>query len=170
VAKRRTTGRRAGTCLFALLLAVAAGTGCSTPRTASGTLDQGKQHVVQLVLEAAHALPATVQFDPPTEVGTQPCRKSIAGYVVGKTGAHRAEVPLIIRTPASSARAMLGVIENAWTKAGYTLDRSRINETGFPQLRAHAPDGYDVVATAFVPPRSPPQIDLYAVSQCLRGS
>ena len=125
---------------------------------------------MQLVLEAAHALPATVQFDPPTEVGTQTCRKTIAGYVIGKTGSHRAEVPLIVRTPSNSARAMLGVIERAWSKAGYTLDRSRINETGFPQVRAHAPQGYDVVATAFVPPRLPAQIDLYAVSQCLRGS
>jgi len=26
------------------------------------------------------------------------------------------------------------------------------------------------VATAFVPPREPSQIDLYAVSQCLRGT
>jgi len=153
-----------------LLLAVAAGTACSTPRTASGTLGQGKQRVVQLVLEAAHALPSTVQFDPPTEVGTQTCRKTIAGYVIGKTGSHRAEVPLIVHTPPNSARAMLGVIERAWSKAGYTLDRSRINETGFPQVRAHAPQGYDVVATAFVPPRLPAQIDLYAVSQCLRGS
>jgi hypothetical protein len=111
-----------------------------------------------------------VQFDPPTKVGTQTCRRTVAGYVVSKTGANRAEVPLIVRTPANSARAMLTVIEAAWTNAGYELDRSRINETGFPQLRAHAPEGYDVVATAFVPPRQPAQIDLYAVSQCLRGS
>ena len=125
---------------------------------------------MQLVLEAAHALPATVHFDPPTEVGTQPCRKTVAGYVIGKTGAHRAEVPLIVKTPPAKSRAMLDVIKDAWSKAGYRLDLSRINESGFPQVRAHAPEGYDVVATAFVPPRAPAQIDLYAVSQCLRGS
>lgn len=169
--KRGSTGRRADICRLGLLVVVAAtSSGCSTPRTASGTLHEGKQRVVELVLEAAHALPATVTFDPPTKVGTQTCRKTIAGYVTGKTGAHRAEVPLIVRMPKESPRAMLGVIEAAWKKAGYTLDRSRINETGFPQLRAHAPAGYDVVATAFTRPNAAHQIDLYAVSQCLRGT
>jgi hypothetical protein len=146
--------------------------GCSTPRTASGTLDQGKVRVVQLVLDVAHAMPPTVQYQPPTEVGTQPCRKTVAGYVTGTTGAHRAEVPLILHTPASEpATALLARIERLWTAAGYELDRSRVHESSFPQIRAHAPDGYDIVATAFAKTaKVPSQIDLYSVSQCLRGS
>ena len=152
-----------------MILAVMAGTGCSTPHTASGSLDQGKQRVVELVLDAARALPATAKFRPPTEVGTQPCRKTLAGFTIGETGAHRAEVPLLVQVPpAPSPPALLARIEAAWTKAGYRIDRSRIHESGFPQIRAHAGGGYDVVATAFAPPHQP-QIDLYSVSPCLRG-
>ena len=158
---------------FALVVGVmAACAGCSTPRTAAGSLDQGKQRVTQLVLEVAHALPPTVQFRPPTEVGTQSCRKTLAGYDVGSTGAHRAQVPLIVYPPKNVlAASWLPRIEAVWAKAGYRLDRSRIHETRFPQVRAVTPDGYDVVATAFAPPPQgvTPQIDLYAVSQCLRG-
>jgi hypothetical protein len=151
---------------------VAAGAGCSTPRTAPGTLEQGKQRVVQLVLEAARALPPTVHYDPPTKVGTQTCRKTIAGYAIARTGAHRAEVALIVYTPdGTTAQALLGRLEAAWTAAGYRLDRSRAQGKRFPQVRAHAPAGYDVVATAFATSRpEKSQIDLYAVSQCLRGS
>jgi hypothetical protein len=156
---------------FVVLLAVVvAGAGCSAPRTASGTLDEGKQRVTALVLAAAHALPGTVTFHPPTKVGTQPCRKTVAGYTYGRTGAHRAEVPLIVAVPDGSQLRFLGLIANAWTKAGYRVDRSRIDESGFPQLSADTPAGDHVAATAFVPPRSPAQIDLYAVSPCLRGS
>ncbi len=159
---------------LALVLVVAlVGSGCSTPRTASGSLDEGKQRVTQLVLQAAHAVPATATFNPPTEVGTQPCRKTVAGYVYGRTGAHRAEVPLILKVPAGTGRHLLDVIGAAWTKAGYELNRSRLGEDDFPQLRATTPDGYDVVATALTRPPAPGEkstIDLYAVSQCLRGS
>jgi hypothetical protein len=144
------------------------GAGCSTPKMAPGSLAQGKERVVQLVLEAVHALPRTAEYQPPTEVGTQPCRKTILGYAVGSTGAHRAEVPLLVSTPAAqSTTALLARIDAAWRAAGYRLDRSRFHESRFPQLRAHAPAGYDVVATA-LPTAS--QIDLYAVSPCLRGS
>src|SRR4051812_46734284 len=73
--------------VFLLLGVVATVAGCSTPHTGGGTLDEGRQRVAGLVLEAAHALPATVTFAPPTEVGEQPCRKTVAGYVIGKTGA-----------------------------------------------------------------------------------
>jgi hypothetical protein len=159
---------------FVVLLAVvAAGTGCSSPHTASGTLDEGRQRVTALVLEAARALPAGVSYAPPREVGEQPCRKTVAGYVIGKTGAHRAEVPLIVKVPVSAAFHLLNVIGDAWTKAGYTVNRSRVAESGFPQLSADTPDGYHVAATALT--RQPSsgqesQINLYAVSQCLRGT
>jgi hypothetical protein len=158
---------------FVLVALVAAGTGCSTPHTASGTLDDGRQRVTALVLEAARALPATVTYSPPREVGEQPCRKTVAGYVIGKTGAHRAEVPLIVKVPVAAAFHLLNVIGDAWTKAGYTVNRSRIGEGGFPQLSADTPDGYHVAATALT--RQPAtgeesQIDLYAVSQCLSGA
>ena len=128
--------------------------------------------MAQLVLETARALPHDARFQPPTEEGSEPCRKTIAGYVVGRTGAHRAQVPLIVYPPATvSAGAWLPIIEAAWTKAGYRLDLSRVHETRFPQVSATTPDGYDLAATAFVPPPSDvtPHIDLYAVSQCLRG-
>ena len=160
----------------AVLIAVVALTACSTPRTAAGTLADGKQRVTQLVLDAAHALPPTSTFRPPTEVGAQPCRKSLAGFGAGTTGAHRAQVPLIVYTPpAGLAEPLLSDIEAAWTRSGYRLDRSRIHEDRFPQVSATTPDGYTVVATAFGQPPPPaakvkPQIDLYAVSQCLRGS
>ena len=157
---------------FAAALAIVACAGCSTPKTASGTLDEGKQRVDQLVLDAAHALPATSKFHPPTEVGTQPCRRTLAGYVVGKTGAHRAEVPLIVYPPAGAiASKWFSGIEAAWTKSGYAVNRSRINQTRFPQISATTPAGDTVTATAFDPPPTgvTPQIDLYAVSQCLRG-
>jgi hypothetical protein len=158
------------------LAAVVAGAACSSPRTASGTLEAGKQRVAALVLDAAHALPGNTTFDPPTEVGAQACRKSFAGFGAGTTGAHRAQVPLIVYPPADQlAEPLLRDIEAAWEKSGYRLDRSRIHEDRFPQVRAITPDGFQVVATAFGQPPSPaakvkPQIDLYAVSQCLRGS
>jgi hypothetical protein len=154
---------------IALVLGVVVtGAGCSTPKTAPGSLAQGKERVARLVLDAAHALPASSQYQPPTEVGTQPCRKTIVGYAFGTTGADRAEVPLLVSIPASqSTTALLARIGAVWRAAGYRLDRSRLQESRFPQLRAHAPEGYDVVATA-LPTAS--QIDLYAVSPCLRGS
>ena len=155
--------------MFALVVGVVVtGAGCSTPRTASGSLGQGKERVVQLVLDAAHALPPTSRYEPPTRVGTQTCRKTIVGFAVGSTGAHRVEVPLLVAIPEGEAMtALLARIEAAWRAAGYRLDRSRLDESRFPQLRAHAPAGYQVVATAL--PASA-QIDLYAVSPCLRGS
>jgi hypothetical protein len=158
-------------CAVLLLLGVvAAAAGCSTPHTARGTLDEGRQQVTALVLEAAHALPATVTFTPPTKVGEPPCRKTVAGYAIGKTGAHRAEVPLIVKVPPGTGQHLLDVIGAAWSKAGYTLNRSRLGESGFPQLSADTPDGYHVVATALTRSAAQSQIDLYAVSQCLRGS
>ena len=155
---------------FVLLGVVAAVAGCSTPHTAGGTLDEGRQRVTALVLEAAHALPATVTFTPPTKVGEQPCRKTVAGFVIGKTGAHRAEVPLFVKVPAGTGRSLLDVLGRAWSKSGYQLNDSRLGETGFPQLSADTPDGYHLAATALTRSSEQSQIDLYAVSQCLRGS
>jgi hypothetical protein len=132
---------------------VATCAGCSTPKTAAGTLAAGKQQVVQLVLDAAHALPPTSTFTPPTEVGTQRCEKTFAGYVIGSTGAHRAQVPLIVYPPSqSSLTGLFGLLTASWDRAGYRIDDSRVHETRFPQIRAHATDGYDVVATAFAAP------------------
>jgi hypothetical protein len=158
--------RRIAVLVVALGL-IATGGGCSTPRTASGSLDSGKRRVVQLVTEAARALPPGSHWTPPTEVGAQPCHKTLAGFVVGSTGAHRAQVPLIVYTPAGvTPAALLARLDAAWRAAGYRLDRSRLHEGQYPQLRAHAPGGYDVVATAFT---RNPQVDLYSVSQCRRG-
>jgi hypothetical protein len=175
VAKRaQSIGRFAA--FACALAAIVAGAGCSSPRTASGTLDAGKQRVTELVLDAAHALPAATKFTPPTVVGTQVCRKSLAGFGAGATGAHRAEIPLLVYPPADTpAEPLLADIEAAWKKSGYRLDRSRIHEDRLPQVSATTPDGFRVVATAFaqLPKPAPtitPQIDLYAVSQCLRGS
>src|SRR5262245_28431290 len=158
--------------LGALTLALAAALfvgGCSTPKTASGTLDEGKARVKQLVVDAARELPAAEPFTPPTLVGTQPCRKTAFGYVIGRTGAHRAEVPLIVKVEPGTGRQLLDVLADAWTNAGYDLDDSRLDEPGFPQLRAHTPDGDELVATALTRSSEQSQIDLYAVSPCLRG-
>jgi hypothetical protein len=157
------------------LAALVSASACSTPHTASGTLDTGKQRVTALVLGTAHALPATATFTPPTLVGTQPCRRSLAGFGAGATGAHRAEVPLFVFPLANQPAApLLAKIETAWEKAGYRIDRSRLDVQRFPQLRATTPDGFTVSATAFAQlpgrPAVKPQIDLYAVSPCLRGS
>jgi hypothetical protein len=155
--------------------ALVAATGCSTPHTASGSLDEAKQRVTELVLEAADALPANSTFDPPTLTGAQVCRRSFAGFGAGTTGAHRAQVPLIVYPPADQpATPLLADIEAVWKKAGYEINRSRLDDTRFPQVSATTPDGFDIFATAFgQPPKKPPikpQIDLYAVSQCRRGS
>jgi len=154
---------------IALVLGVVAvGAGCSTPKTATGSLTQGKERVVQLVVEAVRARATTSEYDRPTVVGTQTCRRTIVGYAVGSTGAHRAEVPMIVSTPVGmSTTTLLARIGTMWRAAGYRIDRSHFHDSRFPQLRAHAPAGYDVVATAFT---AAPQIDLYAVSPCLRGS
>jgi hypothetical protein len=143
------------------------GTGCSTPKTASGTLDEGKERVTQLVVDAARKLPAAEPFVRPTKVGTQPCRRTVLGFVTGRTGAHRAEVPLIVKIEPGTGRQLLDVLADGWVAAGYDLDRSRIDETGFPQLRARTPEGDEVVATALTRSKEQSQIDLYAVSQCL---
>jgi len=162
------TRTRLGAFTLALAAALVVG-GCSTPKTASGTLDEGKEQVKQLVLEAAREIPAVEPFTPPTIVGTQTCRKTAFGFVVGRTGAHRAEVPLIVKVEPGTGRHLLDVIGDAWTSAGYELDDSRLGEPGFPQLRAHTPDGYEVVATALTRSSEHSQINLYAVSQCLSG-
>ena len=165
--RRRTTAF----VLVAGLVALTAG--CSTPTTATGTLDAGRQRVAALVLDAAHALPATVSFTPPQAVGTLACRKKFAGFVIGRTGAHRAEVPLLVKVDPGTGRHLLDVIGASWRAAGYTLDRSRIDEGDFPQLSANTPDGYHVVATALTRPPAAgqrAQLNLYAVSPCLRGS
>ncbi len=138
-------GRRV--CAFAVLIAVV-GTGCSTPKTASGTLDEGKERVTQLVVDAARKLPAAEPFVRPTKVGTQPCRRTVLGFVTGRTGAHRAEVPLIVKIEPGTGRQLLDVLAGGWVAAGYDLDRSRIDETGFPQLR-----GVHRRATKSWPPR-----------------
>jgi hypothetical protein len=171
---RQTFGRFAAfACALAAIVAVS---GCSSPRTASGTLEDGKQRVTELVLEAAHTLPAAATFTPPKLVGTQTCRRSLAGFGAGSTGAHRAQVPLIVYPPADGpVEKLLDDVEAAWKKAGYRIDRSRMGEDRFPQVRATTDDGFQVVATAFAQPPPPapvvkPQIDLYAVSPCLRGS
>jgi hypothetical protein len=160
------TRTRRGAFALALAVAVVLG-GCSTPKTASGTFAEGKERVTQLVLDAASELPAAEPFTPPTKVGAQPCKKTAFGFVIGRTGAHRAEVPLIVKVAPGTGRQLLDELADAWTNAGYELDSSRLDEPGFPQLRAHTPDGDQVVATALT--RSPElsQIDLYAVSQCL---
>jgi hypothetical protein len=152
---------------FTLALLTVATAGCSTPKTASGTFEEGEARVTKLVLDAARELPAAEPFTPPTKVGAQPCNKTLLGFVVGRTGAHRAEVPLIVKVEPGTGRALLDDLADAWTNAGYELDRSRLGEPGFPQLRAHTPDGDQIVATALTRSPEQSQINLYAVSACL---
>ncbi len=143
-------------------------TGCSSPASGTDSLATGRARVLQLVTDAASTLPAgTHPTDPAT--GTTPCKRTILGYAVGNTGRHRVEAPILVRLDSKiDPRSLLGPIEARWRADGFAVDRSGLSDARYPKIRARTPDGYDVVATALVKPT--PQLNLYAVSKCLRGA
>jgi hypothetical protein len=162
------TGRVRGVASAVLALGLAAGllSACSKPSTGPGDLASGRERVVDLVEEAAAALPPglAVTVTPPTETGEVTCRKKLLGYAVGSAGTHRAEVPLLVDTPAgTNPRAALTAIEQRWRDQGYDIDRSGLSSERYPKIRARI-DGYEVVATADL---QTPRLTFYAVSPCL---
>jgi len=143
--------------------------GCSSPPSGTDSLAAGRARVLALVNEAASTLPASGVHPSPPATGTSPCKRTLLGYAVGNTGKHRVEAPILVRVdPNVDPKALLGPIEARWRAAGYTVDRSDIDDARYPKIRAQTPDGYDVVATALLTPTR--QLDLYATSKCLRGA
>lgn len=139
--------------------------GCSTPETASGTIADAEERVLDLVTGTAAALPLDQEVERPARTGLVRCRRTVLGYAVGSTGAHRVEVPMLIALPdGTEAPALLGDVERAWTEQGFEIDDSDAVDDRFPKLRATV-DGYEVVATAMA---ERAQLNLYAVSPCVR--
>jgi len=139
-------------------------TACSTPETAPGSLADGKERVAELVDEALAALDGgTYRRSVP---GEQACRKTFLGYVVGTTGAHRAELPVIVDFPARvDARQFLDLLAAHWLERGYEVRRVETVDARYPKVEARAGGGYRVVMTAFA---TAPRLTVYAVSPCLR--
>ena len=95
-----------------------------------------------------------------------PCKKRFLGYVVGDTGAHRAELPVVVPlTGAGDGASLLPRIEKYWRSLGYTIDRSGLSDRQFPKVRAHVDTGDLIVATGYV---GLPEVNLYAVSPCVK--
>ncbi len=114
VVDRRRCLRIFRTVAVAGLLALGA---CSTPETGADDLATGRERVVDLVDEAASALPpglaATVET--PTQTGDVTCRRKFLGYAVGSAGTDRAEVPLLVEVPAGTdVRSLLPDVEQLW--------------------------------------------------------
>jgi hypothetical protein len=148
--------------------AVAFGSGCAgTPRIEQGTLADAKTRVVALVTATGGAIGPRA---PDVSVGTAdelPCKKRFLGYVVGDTGAHRAEVSAIVKlTGQGDGASLLGGIERYWRAHKYSIDRRGISDQHFPKLRATDGTGDLLVATGYV---GLPQVNLYAVSPCVRS-
>lgn len=161
---RRGSSRRG---MVAIVIAVALGTGCAgTPRIAKGTLAAAKTRVTMLVTDAADAIGprgSSVSVGSPDLL---PCKKRFLGYVVGDTGAHRAELPVVVPlTGEGDGASLLPRIERYWRSRGYTIDRSGLSDRAFPKVRAHVGTGDLLVATGYV---GLPEVNLYAVSPCVR--
>jgi hypothetical protein len=163
-----------------LLLAGAVATGCvDTPRVGDDSLDAGIERVRALTADARSFLPPhDVQ---PTVVNpSKPCRRTVAGYAVGKAGSRRAESlvaallepianPADARARSNAARER--IVEH-WIAQGYEIDHSEEDDPRFVRTRARVDDDYEIMATAFADPlprdrELRPQVTVYAVSSCL---
>ncbi len=163
--------RRRPASLLLLVALTGCVSACSAPDTAAGTLTEGRSRVLALVNGAAATLPESAVFVPAQETGNVPCRRKFLGYTTGSTGAHRAEVPIVVNFEPNAVvdvNVVLDTIEQEWRDAGYAIDTSNRADQRFPKVRAVTPDGDEVVATAITGP--PPQLRLYSVSECLRGA
>lgn len=155
--------------MLAIIASVALfGAGCAgTPRIADGTLADAKARVVELVNTTAAAIGPRAPDMPARSADELPCKKQLFGYAVGDTGAHRAEVPVpMLLTGNGDGASLLPRIEHYWRARGYTIDRSGLSDHHFPKVRAHIATGDLLVATGYV---GAPEINLYAVSPCVRG-
>src|SRR5262245_4992554 len=145
---------------FAVLLAA-----CSTPATGSDDYRSGAQRVEQLVTDAATSAATGARIDRALS-GPVTCRRHFLGYAVAKAGSKRAESPLSIDLPENApVRPMLERITEQWRANGFDVDESAIDDKRFPQVRARVPGGYEVAATRLL---AQDQLELYAVSRCLR--
>lgn len=154
--------------MVAIAIAVTVGAGCAgTPRIAKGTLADAKTRVTALVAATADAIGPRA---PNVSVGAPdllPCKKRFLGYVVGDTGAHRAELPVVVPlTGEGDGASLLPRIERYWRSRGYTIDRSGMSDRVFPKVRARVGTGDLLVATGYA---GLPEVNLYAVSPCVRG-
>jgi hypothetical protein len=144
------------------------GSGCAgTPRIADGTLAEAKTRVVALVKATGRAVGPRAVDVPVNGADELPCKKRFLGYVVGDTGAHRAEVPVVVMlTGRGDGASLLPRIERYWRSRGYTIDRSGLSDHHFPKVRAHVGSGELLVATGYV---GLPEVNLYGVSACVRS-
>lgn len=152
----------------ALGLAVVVGAGCSSsPHIARGNLAAAKGRVVALVTASARAIGPRAPDVPVQTADELPCKKLSLGYVVGDTGAHRAEVSaFVMLTGNGDGASLLAGIERYWRARRYSIDRSGMSDQRFPKVRATVGTGELLVATGYV---GLPQVNLYAVSPCVRS-
>ena len=104
---RRVRDRSGGSSAFACAVTAHRSAGSAAPhrRPHRARSTRASSASPQLVLEAAHALPADATFDPPTKVGSAGVPEDrLAGFVPATPGAHRAQVPLIVYTPPTRRR------------------------------------------------------------------
>jgi hypothetical protein len=149
------------------LVLIVLGTGCAgTPRIATGTLADAKTRVVALVTATGTAIGSRAPDVPVQAADQLPCKKRFLGYVVGDTGAHRAETSAVVMlTGKGDGASLLGSIERYWRARHYSIDRSGLSDQHFPKVRATADTGDLIVATGYV---GAPEVNLYAVSPCVR--
>jgi hypothetical protein len=150
-----------------IIAAVVLGAGCAgTPRIADGTLADAKTRVTALVTRTGAAIGPRAPTVPVVPPDPLPCKKRFLGYVVGDTGAHRAELPVVVPlTGEGDGASLLPRIEKYWRSRGYKIDRSGLSDRQFPKVRAHVDTGDLIVATGYV---GLPEVNLYAVSPCVK--
>ncbi len=141
--------------------------GCTgSPRIASQNLATARARVLALVNETGTAIGAPADFVPAAGADLLPCKKKFLGYSVGDTGAHHAEVPVVVPLASGTGAALLPRIEAYWRAQGYTIDRSGMGDRTFPKLRAHVGNDYLLIATGYA---TLPEVNLYGVSACVRS-
>lgn len=150
-----------------IVTALLLGSACAgTPKIADGNLTDAKTRVIALVKATGRAIGPSAADVPVRGADELPCKKRLLGYVVGDTGAHRAEVPVVVQlTGTGDGASLLPRIERYWRSRGFTIDRSGMSDNHFPKLRAYVSTGELLVATGYV---GLPEVNLYAVSACVR--
>jgi hypothetical protein len=148
--------------LFAVVLLAA----CTTPATGDDDYTVGSRVVAQLVHDAATSAATGASIDRPTH-GPVTCRRRVLGFAAGDAGSRKVESAESIDLPDDApVRPMLERIANNWRSEGYDVDDAAIDDERFPKVSARVRNGYEVVATRLLAQH---QLELYAVSRCLRG-
>jgi hypothetical protein len=138
--------------------------GCTTaPKIGSGTLAQAKDRVLAQV-DATTAIVGSSTGRPGTTPDTVACGERLLGYTIRHLAEQRAEVRRSFATSTPDGASLLPRVEQRWTALGYTIDRRGLSDHRYPKIRTHiGPDL--VVVTGYV---GVPQVNVYAVSPCLR--